>query len=113
MYNCQQNNPNENPGLSVDWCVSHYSTPHRKESEMSHIIVIYEIKYCAFKHKPKLILNTEIFLIRQNIFNAGKYKSENKDYVITTVTLLYSPSKFFPWVHLPFTFLNKLYCGKF
>lgn len=34
------------------------TTAHlRKESEMSHVIVIYKIKYCAFKHKQTYFKN--------------------------------------------------------
>lgn len=64
MYNSQQDNQNENSGPSVMWYVCHYSTPHREESEMPHIIVIYKTKYSAFKYTRNLILNAEVFLRR-------------------------------------------------
>lgn len=76
---------------------------------MSHIIVIHKIKYSAFKHKHKLILNIDIFLIRQNVLNAENIKVKIRA-IQSLVWLFYCiPFQiFFYFLYLPFTFLHKL-----
>lgn len=77
-YSSQQNNQNKSPFPLSD--VFHHSTSHRKESEMLHIMVIYEIKYSAFKHKHKFILNTD-FLIRQKRIKCRKVLKKIVDFL--------------------------------
>ena len=46
--------------LKIVFCLSNMfatTVPLGKESEMSHIIVIYKIKFCAFKHKQTYFKN--------------------------------------------------------
>lgn len=50
---------------------------------MSHTIVIYKIKYSAFKHKYN-ILNMWFFSL-ENALSAGKYKSKRKNHLSTSM----------------------------